>query len=279
VHGLDKASLTRRWNSPIIERLRRHVELSADDIDACRALIQGEMAVGKRRDLVVDGYEFSKLCFIRTGFAARYKVLRNGKRQIISVMLPGDVVGMPGSFLQQATFSVIALTEMKLEVCALDDFLELCHRRPKLGLALAWLAVEESILYAERIVDIGRRSSIERLAHFLIELHGRLAVVGLAGERGFELSFSQEVISDALGLSVPHLNRMLARLRADGAIRMTDGQIEFTDLKALHLLAQYNPAKLLRIPASSKITAPKEMTPSRVMAAPHSPVQARRNRD
>jgi CRP-like cAMP-binding protein len=147
--------------------------------------------IKKRRDLVVDGYEYRKLCFVETGFAARYKVLRNGKRQILNVLLPGDV-GLPGSFLERASYSVIAVTDMTLHVCSLDAYVSLCYRRPQFALALSWLAVQEAVFYAEHIIDAGRRTPIERLARFLLEIHSRLAMVGLAGGSSFELPFSQE---------------------------------------------------------------------------------------
>ena len=125
----------------------------------------------------------------------------------------------------------------------------LCYRRPKFALALSWLAVQEAITYAEHIIDIGRRTPIERLAHFLLEIHSRLAMVGRADANGFDLPFSQEVMSDALGLSVPHLNRMLAKLRTDGMLIVAERRVEFTDIKALELLAHFQPATLARIPA------------------------------
>jgi CRP-like cAMP-binding protein len=137
---------------------------------------------------------------------------------------------------------------MQLQVCSLDAFVSLCHRRPKFGLALSWLAVQEATSYAERIIDIGRRTSIERLARFLLEIHYRLAMVGRADESGFDLPFSQEVMSDALGLSVPHLNRTFAKLRTDGLIAMQGRRVEFSDVKAIELLAHFQPLRLSRIP-------------------------------
>src|SRR5262245_35958310 len=129
------------WESPFLLRLRHFVDLTADDVETLRGLLEAEMPVEKRRDLVVDGYPYSKLAFIKDGMAARYKVLRNGKRQIVNVMVPGDIIGIPGSFLDHAPFSVIALTDMKLEVCSHEAFVAACYRRPKFALALSWLAV------------------------------------------------------------------------------------------------------------------------------------------
>jgi CRP-like cAMP-binding protein len=169
------------------------------------------------------------MAFVKDGFAARYKLMRNGKRQIVNFILPGDVVGLPGSFLDRAANSVIAVSDMKLQVCSLEAFVGLCCRRPKFGLALSWLAVQEAVNCAERIIDIGRRSPIERLAHLLLEIHSRLAMVGCAEEAVLNLPFTQEMMSDALGLSVPHLNRMLRRLRSDGMIALNDRRVEFLE--------------------------------------------------
>lgn len=238
-----------RWESPFTARLKHFVDLTPDDIETLRALIESEAEVEKRRDLVVDGYPYTKLCFVKEGMAARYKVLRNGKRQIVDVLVPGDVVGMPGSFLACAPFSVIALTDMKIEVCSHEAFIATCYRRPKFALALSWLAVQDATVYAERIVDIGRRTPIERLAHFLLELHARLMMVGRAAPDAFDLPISQEVMSDTLGLSVPHLNRMLTRLRNDQMLTVAGRRVQFTDVKSLEVLAHFQASTLSRIPA------------------------------
>lgn len=253
MHGLARAVENHWCEDPFVARLERYIELTPADLHALRAVIASEMAVQKRRDLVVDGYEYRKFCFIKEGFATRYKVLRNGKRQIINVLLPGDIVGIPSSFLARATYSVIAVSDMKLQVCSLHDFVQLCYRRPKFGLALSWLAVQEATMNAEHIIDMGRRTSIERLARFLLEIHSRLAAVGRATHKGFDLPFSQEVVSDVLGLSVPHLNRTFAKLRTDGLIVMNERHIEFADLKAMQLLAHFQPVNLARIPAVGEL--------------------------
>lgn len=234
---------------PLVARLSRYADLNSSDLGALWSLIESELTVKKRRDLVVDGYEYCRLCFVEEGFAARYKLLRNGRRQIVNVIVPGDVVGLPGSFLDRSAYSVVAITDMKFQSCSIDDYVQLCYQRPLFGLLLSWLAVEDASIYAEHIVDIGRRTPIERLARFLLEIHSRLASVGRATEKGFDLPFSQEVIGDALGLSVPHLNRMLVQLRTDGLITINDRHVAFTDMKALQVLGHFQPLNLTRIPA------------------------------
>ena len=94
--GSVRKILAGRWESPFTVRLKRFVDLTPDDVETLRALIEFETPIEKRRDLVVDGYPYNKLCFVKDGIAARYKVLRNGKRQIVSLLVPGDIVGLDG---------------------------------------------------------------------------------------------------------------------------------------------------------------------------------------
>jgi CRP-like cAMP-binding protein len=135
-----------------------------------------------------------------------------------------------------------------MNACTLDAYVQLCYRRPQFGLALTWIAVQEATTYAEHIIDVGRRTPIERLSHFLLELHSRLRNVGRAEATRFTLPFSQEVMADVLGLSVPHLNRMMQRLRSEKLIAGSERRVEFTDPVALQGFAHYQPSELAQIP-------------------------------
>ncbi len=247
--GATPGAVKKIWrNDPVLARIGGLIDLDAGDLRSLRAVIETELTVTKRRDLVLDGYEFCKLCFVKDGFAARYKLLRNGKRQIVNFVLPGDVIGLPGSFLNRAVNSVVAVSDMTLQICSLQAFVDLCYRQPKFGLLLGWLAAQEAAYCAEHVIDVGRRSPTERLAHLLLEIHSRLAQVGLADDYAFTLPFMQELMSDALGLSVPHLNRTLGKLRAERLIAVNERHVAFIDLKALQMLAQFQPAEPVRIP-------------------------------
>ena len=224
------------------------VDLTPAERAGLAAAIDGEQTVRKRHDLVVDGNEYRRLCFITDGYAMRYKLLRNGKRQVLNVILPGDIVGLPSSFYRRAIYSVTAITDLRMQVCSLEAYVRLCYEHPRFGLLLSWIAVAEATNYAEHIIDVGRRTPIERLSHFLLELHARLKAIGRAEERRFSLPFSQEVMADLLGLSVPHLNRMLQQLRADRLIASRGRSVEFLDAEAMETLAHYQPQALTPIP-------------------------------
>lgn len=233
---------------PFVARLLQLVDLKTADLRRLDDIIDGELVIRRRRELIADGYEYRKLCFVRDGYAVRYKLLRNGKRQILNVILPGDVVGLPGSFYERAAYAVTAITDLRMNVCPLDAYVRLCCRHPQFSLALTWIAVQEATTYAEHVIDVGRRTPVERLSHFLLELHDRLKAIGLAEATRFRLPFSQEVIADVLGLSVPHLNRMMQQLRSEHLIANSERVVEFIDADAMHSLAHYQPQALVPIP-------------------------------
>ena len=151
---------------PWVAGLSRYIELADADIDAIRNILEGQRQVRKRTDIVVQGYKYgSFLGFVEAGMAARYKLLHNGKRQILGVILPGDLIGFPASFYDRANFSVVAITDMSIQVCSFEAFLQACCQRPLLTMALLWLAVEETATYADHIIDTGSapQSSVWRI--------------------------------------------------------------------------------------------------------------------
>jgi len=237
---------------PFVTRLSRIMKLSEADLKSFELIIESERLVKKRKDLVVVGNEYRNLCFVKDGYAIRYKLLRSGKRQILNVILPGDVIGFPVSFFDRSIYSVVAVSDMTYNICPLDAYARLCYEQPQFGLALSWLAAHEAAIYAEHIVDLGRRTPLERLAHFLLELHARLLAVGRAEKTSFDLPFSQEVMADVLGLSVPHLNRVMQQLRAEQLIASRSRRVELTDMAGLQTLAHYQPLDLAPVPMPVK---------------------------
>jgi CRP-like cAMP-binding protein len=250
-HRMDIAKISHDVSlakHPFVTRLSRLMELSAIDLKSLERIVDHERLVKRRQDLVVIGDEYRNLCFVNDGYAIRYKLLRSGKRQILNVILPGDVIGFPVSFFDRSIYSVVAISDLTYNMCSLDSYVRLCYEQPQFGLAMSWLAAHEAAIYAEHIVDLGRRTPVERLAHFLLEVHARLQAVGRAEKTSFNLPFSQEIIADVLGLSVPHLNRVIQKLRTDQLINTQSRLVKLTDMASLQTLAQYQPLGLAPIP-------------------------------
>ncbi len=130
---------------------------------------------------------------------------------------------------------------MTVQMVRLEAFLALCRRVPALAIAMLWCSQQELATYADHIIDVGRRSPLERVAHFVLEMHARLRAAGCAEDRSFDLPLSQEIIGDLLGLSAPHINRMLHELKAEHLISVDRRRFTIEDLQGLQLLAQFEP--------------------------------------
>lgn len=233
---------------PFVIKLNRTIRLDDDDLAALAGLLDRKLTVKKGKDLIVEGYEYKALHIVESGIAIRYKLLHNGKRQILNLVLPGDIIGFPACFFDSAVFSVTAVAKMSLNYIPLDAFTDLCLRRAAVATALIWFTAREAAVYAEHVIDTGRREPLERLAHFLLEVHARLEAVGQASGNSFEMPLSQESIGDAVGLSAPHVNRMLAELKSEGLIAMSGHEIKLLDMAALQVLGEFRPAYLERTP-------------------------------
>jgi len=235
----------------VTESLTRGL-LDSEDLKALSRILNRRVTVKKGQDIIVQGYEYKNLDIVESGVALRFTLLHQGGRQIINAVLPGDIVGFPASFFNRSIFSVMAATTMTLHRVSFEAFTDLCRERPNVATALIWYAAREASIYAHHLVNAGRRPLLERVAHFLLEMHFRLKRVGCASEDAFELPFSQESIGDAVGLSAPHVNRMLSELRQQGLIGSQNQSIRLLDKAALQILAEFEPSYLERTSLSKR---------------------------
>jgi CRP-like cAMP-binding protein len=231
---------------PFVVKLMAHGHLDSEDLKAVGRVLNRKVTVKKGQDIMVQGYEYKTLDIVESGFGLRFTLLHQGGRQILNAVLPGDLVGFPSSFFRPSIFSAMAATPMSLHRVSIEAFTELCRQRTNIAMALVWFAAREASIYAHHLVNAGRRSPLERVAHFLLETHFRLKAVGCASDRSFELPFSQESIGDTLGLSTPHVNRMLSELRHQGLIGTQNHTISILDRSALQILAEFEPSYLER---------------------------------
>jgi CRP-like cAMP-binding protein len=235
-------------NHPFVTMLRRYAPLNNADLTVLARLLDRKLAVKKGKDIIVEGYEHKGLHIVESGFAVRYKLLHNGGRQLVSIVLPGDIIGFPACFFERAVYSVMAVAKMSLHYVPLDVFADICRQSASIATAMIWFAAGETALHVEHIVDTGRRAPLERVVHFLLETHARLQAVGCASVSSFEMPLSQESIGDAVGLSAPHVNRMLRELRIEGLIAMDGHEIRILDRAALQILGEFQPSYLARSP-------------------------------
>lgn len=213
--------------APALLRLARLAPLASEERAAVAAALGEQRRVAQRRELVSEGREIVEPLLLIAGWAARVRLLSDGRRQFLSFLLPGDLVGTSGQSRPLAVSTVVALTDV---VC--------CPAPPADGLPglteayAVSRALEEGHLL-HQIVRLGRLNAQDRIADLMLELHGRLTLAGLADRNGFTFPLTQEVLADALGLTSVHVNRMLQALRRSGDLESRNGYIVIPDPQGL----------------------------------------------
>ncbi len=227
-------------DTPFVRRVNRFIRLSPDEIDYLECLQADRCQVAGRTELVCQGQSRGGAFILLEGWALRYKLLPNGRRQVINFGLPGDFMGLLGVLQPTMPDSVVAFTPAVIIKVPAPRIFEMLHDLPRLGAAILWSASQDEAIVTEHLVDIGRRSALERMAHLFLELHQRLQDLGYASNGSFPCPLTQEVLADALGLSVVHANRVLRQLREYGLLTLSSGRVELHDLTGLKQLAMFD---------------------------------------
>ncbi|MBK1839244.1 Crp/Fnr family transcriptional regulator [Azospirillum sp. YIM B02556] len=203
-----------------------------------------------RTDLLQQGEKYRDVRIIRDGWAIRHKALPDGRRQVVNFVLPGDIIGMYCTLFESADHSVTTLTAVEVASFPPERIGEMFRSFPRLAAALAWSGAREEAMVAERLLSLGRRTALERTAHLIVELLRRLSVVNMATDGHFVLPVTQEILADALGLSIVHINRTLRRLRDSGLIELNGQRITVNDVRQLASVGQFDELylHLIRVP-------------------------------
>jgi CRP-like cAMP-binding protein len=227
---------------PFVRKLRHGARLTSDDEALLADLVQGVRRVHARGDIVREGDQ--ALSLILEGWACNYRQLENGKRQIISLFVPGDLCQPFGILPRFLDHSFAAITPVTLAQVSLAAIRNAARASPLIEEALWWDLLVAAATNRERVVSLGRRTAAERFGHLLCELQLRLSLVGLADEAGYDLPITQADLADLLGLSVVHVNRSLRDLRRSGLMSLSGRRLAFRDLDKLRAASLFDPQYL-----------------------------------
>jgi CRP-like cAMP-binding protein len=227
-------------DGPLVARLETLGPLSDADRQALAALGDNGRDFGARRSIIREGDRPDHVHLMLEGWAARYKLLPGGLRQITAFLLPGDFCDLHTTILAEMDHSIATLTRARIAYVPRGRMEELTER-PQLARAFRWSTLVDEAVLRSWIVNIGRRDAHQAIGHLMCELYVRLKIVGLAADHHFELPLTQEEIGDALGLTPVHVNRVLQRMRREGLISFARGALAIHDYRGLERASGFNP--------------------------------------
>jgi CRP-like cAMP-binding protein len=200
-------------HSPLTRKLAAFVALSDVELAVLERLHQRRRSFVARRDMVHQGQSSQAAYILSAGWVCSYKLQADGTRQIVDFQVPGDFLGLRSVLLRTSDHSFEPIVDIEAAEVLTSDLLEAFAQTPRLATAILWAASRDEAMVVEHLVGIGRRDADARMAHFLLELGSRLALVGMGSKEGYDCPLTQYHLADALGLSAVHVNRVLRQLR------------------------------------------------------------------
>jgi CRP-like cAMP-binding protein len=230
--------------SPLTRKLSAFVALSDIDLATLERFFQRRRTFQSGQEMIHEGQTNASAFILADGWACSYKLLPGGERQIVEFQIPGDFLGLRSILFRTSDHSVEALTRIEASEVLASDILDAFAHAPRLATAVLWAASRDEAMVVEHLVNLGRRTAEERMAHFLLELGARLRLIGMGDRTGFDCPMTQYHLADALGLSAVHVNRVLRHLREEGLVTFQKGRVDFTDVDRLRELAGFDTAYL-----------------------------------
>ncbi|MFC5371057.1 Crp/Fnr family transcriptional regulator [Brevundimonas faecalis] len=174
---------------------------------------------------------------VARGWIARGAMLEDGRRQIVGLSLPGDVIlateTIDTDMAAWALTDAVTLDAAPLRSAVMEG------RDVSVRMLDAWRRSRsaERLRLARHVIRLGRLSAYERTAHLLLELYERQSRLGTTEPGVLHLPLTQDVLADILGLSAVHMNRTLQQLRRDRLVDYRAGRTILRDRPGLALAA------------------------------------------
>jgi CRP-like cAMP-binding protein len=193
----------------------------------------GQMAARARQVILRAGEPLDGVPVLSDGWAVCVSRLSDGRRQILSFLLPGDLISASAVFAERLSFFVEAVTAVRYVYLDRQKLTDRVVADPKMFNALIRSFLAEREQADQLAVDLGRRSARERIARLLLHFRERLEARNLVVDETFDIPLRQQHIADATGLTAVHVNRVLGALRSERVVEVLDGRLKIVDLRSL----------------------------------------------
>lgn len=224
----------------LLAKLRGRDEVDAREEEVLRGAVSEIREFGGGRTMIRAGTPLNESHLLIDGFVSRYKDLAEGARQIMEIHVVGDFVDLHGFLLKRLEHNIGALTRARIAVFPHDNLRRITETEPHLARMLWFSTLLDASIQREKILSVGRRAAIARVAHLLCELYVRLASVNLAADGEFDLPITQADLADATGLTSVHVNRMLKRLRDEGLLTFRNARVVIQDWARLQQVGEFS---------------------------------------
>lgn len=201
--------------------------------------------VRAKTQICVKDAELRNIHYLHSGVCVGYDLLADGRRQIISLYLPGDLIDAGAVNRRYGGQNVVAMSEAVVGTASLADIRNALAEDARAYEIFVKEIVKRHAMLEVWVCALGRKSAIERMAMFFCEIVTRMRLAGAGTEDACNLPLNQIDLSDVLGISVVHVNRVLKTLRETNLASFEAGRLEVHDFERLASIAEFDAAYLM----------------------------------
>jgi CRP-like cAMP-binding protein len=236
----------------LIRKLQANFDIGDRERDAVLAVPMSIRSYGADQDIAREGDRPSQCCLVLSGALYRYQVLASGRKQIFSLHIAGDIPDLQSLHLDTMDHNLATLQPSTVAFLQHHVVRDLMVQYPRIAAAFWRETLIDAAIGRAWMASIGRRSAIGRVAHLICEIASKAMAVGLTNGQNLDLSFTQEELGDALGLSTVHINRTMQSLRRSRLVATQGRVLTILDWAGLTEVAEFDPAYLhLRAPPAT----------------------------
>jgi CRP-like cAMP-binding protein len=225
---------------PLIAKLSNFIPLSSVEVDALQNAIGREERIAPRQTLVEAGEKPPIAFVLIRGMAYRFQLISDGRRHILSLMLPGDFFDLHSYLLRTVSYSIATLIPTTIAVMDRACTDNLITHHPRLAAGFRCCSQQEEAILHARLIGLGRANARRRLAFLLCEMVCRQRAIGLTEDHSVWLPLTQADMADMLGLTPVHVNRVIQEFRRENLIRMERRRLTLSDYGNLAKLAEFD---------------------------------------
>ncbi|WP_394131808.1 Crp/Fnr family transcriptional regulator [Marinobacter nauticus] len=228
----------------IIKHFESYAPISRSEADLLASLEKNPKEYGKNSNVWCQGDTPGDFYSLKRGWAYSFRDLEDGTRQVLDIYVPGNVIGLRDYAFRSRVSGLRMLTDGVLCAFPRSRLTEVFAESLLLCNIFFTIGSRDQAILIERLVNMGRRSAREKVAHFLVETVYRVDRTVTQPNQPLHLPLTQSLIADALGLSAVHVNRVFQELKDEGLVSSPNSGVQLLELNRLKEIARFDPTYL-----------------------------------
>ncbi len=208
--------------------------LSADEIDSLSLEVKTNGMLDKGEYIYRQGDPFTRIIALKSGAAKLVNIDGHGNEHILSVSLPGEILGFDGLYQEHYNCSAIALDKISFCILPAENLEQISHKIPSVNREL-FKHCSDNINKAQQQIISNKCPADEKLSLFLTGLADRLHARGFASNE-FYLPLTRQEIGEHLGLTLETVSRMLKQFQTQELISVNRKLIKILNAEKLRAI-------------------------------------------